>query len=192
MDYKYIENFKRLGFGMFIHFGLYSVIGKGEWYYWQYKPDQKEYEKNTEKLKVTKNWAKNLVKMAKRVGCKYITLTTRHHDGFSLYDTCGLNEFDAPHSATGRDLVREFVNECNAEGIIPFFYHTLLDWHNTDYKTNFPKYIDYLVQSIEILCRNYGKISLEIAMAFILLRANLNRANCACSSTRFYPTAISA
>ncbi len=158
MAYEYIENFKRLGFGMFIHFGLYSVIGKGEWYYWQYKPDQKKYEKNIEKFKVTKNWAKNLVKTAKRAGCKYITLTTRHHDGFSLYDTCGLNDFDAPHSATGRDLVREFVDECNAEGIVPFFYHTLLDWHNTDYKTNFLKYIDYLVQSVEILCRNYGKI----------------------------------
>ena len=105
---------------MFIHFGLYSVIGKGEWYYWQYKPDQKEYEKNIEKFRVTKNWAKNLVKTAKRAGCKYITLTTRHHDGFSLYDTCGLNDFDAPHSATGRDLVREFVDECNAEGIVPF------------------------------------------------------------------------
>lgn len=120
MAYEYIENFKRLGFGMFIHFGLYSVIGKGEWYYWQYKPDQKEYEKNIEKFRVTKNWAKNLVKTAKRAGCKYITLTTRHHDGFSLYDTCGLNDFDAPHSATGRDLVREFVDECNAEGIVPF------------------------------------------------------------------------
>ena len=137
MAYEYIENFKRLGFGMFIHFGLYSVIGKGEWYYWQYKPDQKEYEKNIEKFRVTKNWDKNLVKTAKRAGCKYITLTTRHHDGFSLYDTCGLNDFDAPHSATGRDLVREFVDECNAEGIVPFFYHTLLDWHNTDYITNF-------------------------------------------------------
>lgn len=156
--YEYIENFKRLGFGMFIHFGLYSVIGRGEWYYMQYVPDKNEYESTINKFKITKNWAKNLVKTAKDAGCKYITLTTRHHDGFSLYDTCGLSEFDAPHSLTGRDLIREFVDECNKEGIIPFFYHTLLDWHNPDYNNDFPKYIDYLDKSIEILCKNYGKI----------------------------------
>ena len=156
--YEYIENFKRLGFGMFIHFGLYSVIGRGEWYYMQYVPDKIEYERTINKFKITKNWAKNLVKTAKDAGCKYITLTTRHHDGFSLYDTCGLSEFDAPHSPTGRDLIREFVDECNKEGIIPFFYHTLLDWHNPDYNNDFPEYIDYLDKSIEILCKNYGKI----------------------------------
>ena len=156
--YEYIENFKRLGFGMFIHFGLYSVIGRGEWYYMQYVPDKNEYESTINKFKITKNWAKNLVKTAKDAGCKYITLTTRHHDGFSLYDTCGLSEFDAPHSSAGRDLIREFVDECNKEGIIPFFYHTLLDWHNPDYNNDFPKYIDYLDKSIEILCKNYGKI----------------------------------
>ena len=156
--YEYIENFKRLGFGMFIHFGLYSVIGRGEWYYMQYVPDKNEYESTINKFKITKNWAKNLVKTAKDAGCKYITLTTRHHDGFSLYDTCGLSEFDAPHSLTGRDLIREFVDECNKEGIIPFFYHTLFDWHNPDYNNDFPKYIDYLDKSIEILCKNYGKI----------------------------------
>lgn len=156
--YEYIENFKRLGFGMFIHFGLYSVIGRGEWYYMQYVPDKNEYESTINKFKITKNWAKNLVKTAKDAGCKYITLTTRHHDGFSLYDTRGLSEFDAPHSPTGRDLIREFVDECNKEGIIPFFYHTLLDWHNPDYNNDFPEYIDYLDKSIEILCKNYGKI----------------------------------
>lgn len=156
--YEYIENFKRLGFGMFIHFGLYSVIGRGEWYYMQYVPDKNEYESTINKFKITKNWAKNLVKTAKDAGCKYITLTTRHHDGFSLYDTRGLSEFDVPHSLTGRDLIREFVDECNKEGIIPFFYHTLLDWHNPDYNNDFPKYIDYLDKSIEILCKNYGKI----------------------------------
>ena len=156
--YEYIENFKRLGFGMFIHFGLYSVIGRGEWYYMQYVPDKNEYENTINKFKITKNWAKNLVKTAKDAGCKYITLTTRHHDGFSLYDTRGLSEFDSPHSPTGRDLIREFVDECNKEGIIPFFYHTLLDWHNPDYNNDFPKYIDYLDKSIEILCKNYGKI----------------------------------
>ena len=158
MAYEYIENFKKMGFGMFNHFGLYSILGKGEWVLSQGKIDHAKYNELTKKFKVKKDWAKQLVKTAKAAGCKYITLTTRHHDGFSLYDTKGLNDFDAPHSAAGRDLIKEFVDECNKEGIVPFFYHTLLDWYNPDYKNNFPKYIDYLVKSIEILCTQYGKI----------------------------------
>ncbi len=158
MAYEYIERFKKLGFGMFNHFGLYSVMKKGEWALEVYQLDKTKYNALINKFNVKKDWAKKLVKTAKDAGCKYITLTTRHHDGFSLYDTCGLNEFDAPHSACKRDLIREFVDECNAQGIVPFFYHTLLDWYNPDYKNDFPKYIDYLDRSIEILCKNYGKI----------------------------------
>ena len=156
---QYIENFEKLGFGLFVHFGLYSVVGKGEWHlHLDPTADKKEYEQLPKKFRINKNWAKDLVKTAKRAGCKYITLTTRHHDGFSLFDTCGLNDYDAPHSACGRDLVREFVDACNESGIVPFFYHTLLDWHHPDYQENFPQYIDYLIASVEILCKNYGKI----------------------------------
>lgn len=156
---NYVYEFEKKGFGMFVHFGLYSILGKGEWVFTQGGGINKDkYFGLINKFKVKKTWAKELVATAKKAGCKYITLTTRHHEGFSLYDTCGLNEFDAPHSATKRDLVREFVDECNKAGITPFFYHTLLDWHSEDYEKNFPAYIDYLVKSIEILCRNYGKI----------------------------------
>ncbi len=156
---SYIQDFEKLGFGLFVHFGLYSIVGKGEWYLdWNAKAKPASYEKLTEKFTVKPDWAKRLVKIAKAIGCKYITLTTRHHDGFSLYDTCGLNSYDAPHSACGRDLIREFVEACNEEGIVPFFYHTLLDWWRLDYKNNFSAYVDYLVASIEILCKNYGKI----------------------------------
>lgn len=155
----YIENFEKLGFGLFVHFGLYSVVGKGEWYlHLNPNANKAEYETLTGKFRINKNWAKELVKTAKSAGCRYITLTTRHHDGFSLYDTCGLNDYDAPHSACGRDLIREFVDACNENGIVPFFYHTLLDWREESYQKDFPKYIDYLVKSIEILCKNYGKI----------------------------------
>lgn len=157
--FEYIEKFKNLGFGLFVHFGLYSVVGKGEWYlHLNPKADKEKYEKLTCKFIVKKTWAKELVKTAKVAGCKYITLTTRHHDGFSLYDTCGLSDFDAPHSSCKRDLIKEFVEECNKAGIVPFFYHTLLDWREKSYQNDFPKYIDYLVKSVEILCKNYGKI----------------------------------
>ncbi len=158
-SYQYIADFEKLGFGLFVHFGLYSVQGQGEWYLTANpKADKENYNKHPQRFNVAKNWARDLVSTAKKAGCKYITLTTRHHDGFSLYDTCGLNDFDAPHSACKRDLVREFVDECNKQGIVPFFYHTLLDWHHPDYYNNFDSYIDYLIKSVEILCTNYGKI----------------------------------
>ena len=158
MKPNYIKEFEKLGFGLFVHFGLYSIVAKGEWYEQVYNVDKNEYHKLSKRFKVSKNWATNLVRTAKKAGAKYITLTTRHHDGFSLYDTQGLSDFDAPHSLAGRDLIKEFVEACNKENIVPMFYHTLLDWDNLDYQKNFPKYIDYLVKSVEILCKNYGKI----------------------------------
>ena len=155
---KRIVEFEKLGFGMFVHFGIYSIVGKGEWHRERHKVDKDEYGKLVNKFKIKKNWAKDLVATAKKAGAKYITLTTRHHDGFSLYDTCGLNEFDAVHSPTGRDLIREFVDECRKADIVPFFYHTLLDWWKEEYKTDFSSYLQYLRDSVEILCKNYGKI----------------------------------
>ena len=75
-----------------------------------------------------------------------------------MYDTCGLSDYDAPHALCGRDLVREFVDACREQEIIPFFYHTLLDWHEESYRTDFRGYLKYLRASVEILCRNYGRI----------------------------------
>ncbi len=155
---KRIKDFGKLGFGMFVHFGLYSIIGKGEWIQHHGELKGEEYAKLIERFNPEPDWATRLVASAKAAGCKYITLTSRHHEGFSLYDTCGLNDFDAPHSAAGRDIVREFVDACNAEGIIPFFYHTLLDWYMPSYKNNFKEYLVYLRKSVELICKNYGKI----------------------------------
>ncbi len=157
--YQYVKDFEKLGFGMFVHFGLYSGYEKGEWYYYlNPKAEKEKYFDSYKKFKVSKNWAKNLVKTAKAAGCKYITITTKHHEGFALYDASGLNEYDSLHSPCKRDLLKEFVDECNKQGIMPFFYHALLDWHHPDYYSNFPSYIDYLVKSVEILCTKYGKI----------------------------------
>ena len=99
-----------------------------------------------------------MVAEIKKSGAKYITLTTRHHDGFSLYDTCGLNDFDAPHSAAGRDLVKEFVDACREYDIVPFLYHTTIEWYHPDFRNDFDKYLKYTRDSVEILCKNYGKI----------------------------------
>ena len=102
--------------------------------------------------------ARKIVSIAKAAGAKYITMTTRHHEGFSLYDTCGLNTYDVMHTPCGRDLVREFVDACREFGVKPFFYHTTVDWFNPDCRRNFPQYLQYLRDSVEILCKNYGEV----------------------------------
>ncbi len=155
---QYIKDFEQLGFGLFVHWGLYSQLGQGEWTYSIHKRDMDEYKKLKDTFTAADFDAEKLVLTAKKAGCKYINLTTRHHEGFSLYDTCGLNKFDAPHSPAGRDLIREFVDACNKHDIIPFFYHTTLDWYNSDFNDDFDKYLEYLRKSVEILCKNYGKI----------------------------------
>lgn len=155
--HNYIRNFENLGIGMYAHFGVYSAIGEGEWAMFQQKITPEEYETIAKGFCPAPDWARELVAVAKKGGCGYITLTTRHHDGYSLYDTCGLNDYDAPHYI-GRDLVREFVDACNEEGILPCFYHTALDWHDPRYQNDFPEYLKYLRASVELLCKNYGRI----------------------------------
>ncbi|MCL2518228.1 MAG: alpha-L-fucosidase, partial [Oscillospiraceae bacterium] len=95
---------------------------------------------------------------AKLAGMNYITLTTRHHEGFSLYDTRGLSTYDAVHAPCGRDLIAEYVEGCRSEGIMPFFYHTTLDWYQDSFNNDFKAYLQYLRESVEILCKYYGKI----------------------------------
>ena len=156
---KYIKDYEELGFGMFIHWGLYSQLECGEWYFTNYEGiSMQEYMKLADSFTAKDFDAKKIVGLAKDSGCRYAALTTRHHEGFSLYDTCGLNKYDAPHSPAKRDLVREFVDECNRQGIVPFLYHTTLDWFNKDFEENFDRYLEYLNDSVEILCKNYGKI----------------------------------
>ncbi len=151
-----IKDFEQLGFGVFLHFGLYSLLESGEWAYELNQCEPNEYRNLMDRF--NPQHMGKMVREIKKSGAKYITLTTRHHDGFSLYDTQGLNEFDAPHSAAGRDLVREFVDACREEDIVPFFYHTIIDWSRPEYNTDFDSYLKYLRDSIEVLCKNYGKI----------------------------------
>ena len=159
-----VAAFEKMGFGIFVHWGLYAQWGRGEWAQRIYEVHPDEYAKWMDTFTAEDFDARELAAMAKNAGAKYITLTTRHHEGFSLYDTCGLNEFDAPHSPAKRDLVREFVDACREFDIVPFFYHTTLDWKWRNKKTQdldldeFNEYLDYLYKSVEILCTNYGKI----------------------------------
>ncbi|BDI33788.1 alpha-L-fucosidase [Capsulimonas corticalis] len=156
-----IARFETLAYGMFIHWGLYSQMGRGEWVQNFEQISVSEYAKLQDTFTARDFDARAIAKLAREAGMKYITLTTRHHEGFSLYDTRGLNDFDAPHSPAGRDLVAEFVEGCRAEGIIPFFYHTTLDWRWDSANCSaekFDEYLDYLNASVETLCANYGEI----------------------------------
>lgn len=160
---KRIERFENLGFGLFVHWGLYSQLGKGEWFFYHQELD--EHKMSIEEYAELKNTftaedfdAEELARVAKDAGCKYITITTRHHEGFSLYDTMGLNDYDAPHTPAKRDLVREFVEACRKYDLLPVFYHTTIDWWNHDYENDFDTYLEYLRKSVEILCTQYGEI----------------------------------
>ena len=155
---KRILDFEEMGFGMFIHWGLYSQLGKGEWVQHIHGIPKEEYVKLQDTFTASKFDGQKIAQIAKKGGAKYITLTTRHHEGFSLYDTKGLNTYDAPHSPAGRDLIRDFVDGCRAEGIVPFFYHTTLDWWHPEFNGDFKVYLQYLRDSVEILCTEYGKI----------------------------------
>lgn len=155
---KRIAEFENMGMGLFIHWGLYSQMGCGEWVMNIAGIPKEEYIPLKDTFTAKGFDARKIARLAKRAGMKYITLTTRHHDGFSLYDTKGLCDYDAPHSAAGRDLVREFVDACNEEGIMPVFYHTTLDWYQESFENDFPAYLQYLRDSVEVLCSEYGKI----------------------------------
>ncbi len=156
-----VEQFESLAYGMFIHYGLYSQLEKGEWIMNQQPIAIDEYRKLKDTFTAEQFEARAIAKIAKQAGMKYITLTTRHSDGFSLYDTRGITDFDAPHSAAKRDLVAEFVEGCRAENIVPFLYHTTLDWRReteTCDEKKFNEYLDYLHDSVEVLCKHYGPI----------------------------------
>ena len=154
---QYVKDFENMGLGMFVHFGVYSTLAQGEWVMHQHKIPKEEYKKLAPSFCPEPDWADKLVRTAKAAGCRYITLTSRHHDGFSLYDTRGLNDYST-FNYIGRDLVAEFVAACREHGISPFFYHTYLDWYDERFDSDFPAYLDFLRKSVELLCTRYGKI----------------------------------
>ena len=166
-------------FGMFIHWGLYSLPARHEWvknfermtndkyerYFQEFNPD----------LYNPKEWAKK----AKEAGMKYAVITTKHHEGFCLFDT-KLTDYKATNTPYGKDLIKEWVDAFRAEGIKIGFYYSLIDWHHPDFTIdkNHPQrqnsdsayarlnkgktmveYRKYLKGQLHELLTNYGEIS---------------------------------
>jgi alpha-L-fucosidase len=120
-------------FGMFIHWGVYSVLGDGEWVFHDRKLSVHEYERLPRFFNPQKFDAKAWVALAKAAGMKYITITSRHHDGFAMFDSKISDWNIVQRTPYGKDPLRMLADECHRQGIKLFFYYSQLDWHNPDY-----------------------------------------------------------
>ena len=114
-------------FGMFVHWGLYSIPGRGEWWMWWEKTTPAELNRLAAAFNPDKYKPSNWIRLARQAGMKYIVLTTRHHDGFSLFDS-KVSDFTTTRTACGRDLVKEYVAACRKHGMPVGLYYSLLDW----------------------------------------------------------------
>ena len=125
--------FQDARFGMFIHWGLYSIIGKQEWVMHTDRIPVPEYEKLVPQFNPTRFDADTWVRTAAEAGQKYIIITSRHHDGFSMYDTA-LSDYKVTNTPFRRDPLRELAEACVRHGIKLGFYVSLLDWHHPAYR----------------------------------------------------------
>lgn len=175
---KRMEWWTNARFGMFIHWGLYSLPARHEWVKNYEKMTNEQYQKYFDlfdpDLFNPKEWARQ----AKAAGMKYAVLTTKHHEGFCLFDS-KLTDYKATNTPAARDLVREYVDAFRAEGLKIGFYYSLIDWHHPDfpidrvhpqspkdaaeYETlnkdrDMSKYRKYLYGQVKELMSNYGKI----------------------------------
>jgi len=150
-------------FGMFIHWGLYSVIGQHEWAKEYQGIPIPQYEILAKNFHPKPNAARDWARLAKAAGQKYMVMTTKHHEGFCNFDT-KLTDYNAAKQGPGRDLVREYVEAARAEGLRVGFYYSLMDWHHPDgaiCKTDEAarrRFVDYTHGLIRELLTNYGKI----------------------------------
>jgi alpha-L-fucosidase len=127
------QEFQDAKFGMFIHWGVYSVLGDGEWVFHNRKLTVQEYERLPKFFDPEKFDAKAWVALAKAAGMKYITITSRHHDGFAMFDSKVSDWNIVQRTPYGKDPLKMLADEAHRQGIKLFFYYSQLDWHNPDY-----------------------------------------------------------
>ena len=134
---KRMEWYQDARFGMFIHWGLYSIPARGEWIRSTEEITKEDYMKYFYEFDARDYDPKKWAKAAKEAGMKYIVLTAKHHDGFCLFDS-KYTDFKSTNTKCKRDLVAEYVDAVRAEGLKVGLYFTLLDW----YDENYPHYKD--------------------------------------------------
>lgn len=167
------EWFQQARFGLFIHWGVYSVLGDGEWVMNNQQISVATYEKLPQLFYPTEFDARAWVQMAKNAGMKYITITSKHHDGFAMWDSKVSDYNIVKKTPYGKDVLKMLADECHKEGIKLFFYHSQLDWHHPDYfprgytglrwtgrpeNGNWYNYLDYMDAQLTELLTNYGDI----------------------------------
>jgi alpha-L-fucosidase len=152
-------------FGMFIHWGLYAITGKGEWHMHNEKIPAVEYAKLADQFHPTKFNARDWARLAKEAGMKYGVLTARHHDGFSLWDSPGSwGNFTSAATAARRDFIRDYADAFRAEGLGVGIYYSPMDWrfpayfHPREMPENAEAMKQQCYDQIRELMSNYGKI----------------------------------
>lgn len=120
--------FRQARFGMFVHYGLYSIPGRGEWVMFRERIPQTEYRKLIQKFRPKEKVVEQWVRLARKSGMKYMVLTARHHDGFCLFGTT--TDDNNSVQAVGRDIVGEYVRACHKYGIGIGLYYSVADWND--------------------------------------------------------------
>ncbi len=152
-------------FGMFIHWGLYALIGRGEWVMHVEQIPPAKYEPLVSQFNPVEFDADQWVELAAAAGQKYMVITSRHHDGFSMYDTA-LSDYKVTNTPFGRDPIAELADACARHGGVKLgFYSSLLDWHHPAYRYRaesglaWADYIAFLHGQVRELCTNYGELA---------------------------------
>lgn len=152
-------------FGMFVHWGLYSVLARDAWAMGDEDIPLSEYVQLANRFQPQKNAARAWARLAREAGMKYIVMTTKHHDGFCLFNS-RLTEYCAPKQSVGRDLTYEFVEAARSEGLRVGFYYSLMDWHHPDWRIcrqseeARKRFVAYTHGQIRELLTQYGKIDI--------------------------------
>ena len=118
-------------FGMFVHYGLYALYGREEWVMLLENIPVADYEKKADIFQPRPGCAREWARLAAEAGMKYMVLTTKHHEGFCLWDT-QMTDYNAVQRGPKRDLVAEYVAACREFGLKVGFYYSLMDWHHPD------------------------------------------------------------
>lgn len=152
-------------FGMFIHWGLYSILARGEWVMHNEKIPVAEYEPLAGQFNPVNFNADEWVSIAADAGQRYIVITSRHHDGFSMYDTA-LSDYKVTRTPFRRDPLHELADACARRGDVKLgFYSSLLDWHHPAYRFRdesglaWDDYIGFLHGQVRELCTQFGEIT---------------------------------